>query len=109
VKITWGDKSKEFPAEQLAAGINLAAEFFDNPFYDQFVKVHQAVSVQQAYETPMIKALVDGRQRYHDLPGAAESDMMRLVDTSAQDDANLRTTAAKLVLPVTHTIKIEVK
>ena len=31
-RVTWGTGSKEFSAAQLATGINLAAEFLDNPF-----------------------------------------------------------------------------
>ena len=37
-RVTWGDASKEYPAEQLAKGINLAAEFLDNPFSEPFRK-----------------------------------------------------------------------
>lgn len=35
-QITWGGESKTFPAEQLAQGINLAAEFPANPFSAAF-------------------------------------------------------------------------
>jgi lysophospholipase L1-like esterase len=108
VKISWGEKSKEFPADQLAKGINLAAEFMDNPFIEPFKKVHQAVMTQQAFETPMIKTLVNGRIRYGNLPAGAEIAMTQLIDSATQDDSGLRTTAAKTVTPVTHTIKIEV-
>ena len=95
VKITWGEKSKQFPADQLAKGINLAAEFMDNPFVESFVKVHQAVQAQQGFETPMIKALVNSRMRYHDLPGAGDAAMEDVIDKAKQDDANLITAAAK--------------
>ena len=30
--VTWGEQTKEFTKEQLAAGINLAAEFDKTPF-----------------------------------------------------------------------------
>src|SRR6185295_2891091 len=35
-KVTWGSESKEFSADELAKGINLAAEFLDNPFSGPF-------------------------------------------------------------------------
>jgi hypothetical protein len=105
VKITWGDKSKEFPADQLAKGINLAAEFLDNPFVPAFLKVHQAVQSQQAYETPIIKGLVNSRLH---VPPDAQTAIDKVIDTAAEQDAALRNVAAKTVAPVTHTIKIEV-
>jgi hypothetical protein len=44
-KVTWGSVSKEFDATQLEAGINLAAEFYDdNPFIPIFQKLSQAMS-----------------------------------------------------------------
>jgi hypothetical protein len=33
--------------------------------------------------------------------------MSQLIDQATQDDTNLRSAAAKTVVPVTHTIKIE--
>jgi lysophospholipase L1-like esterase len=107
-KITWGDASKEFTGEQLAKGINLAAEFLDNPFVENFRKVHQAVAEQQAFETPMIKTLVNGRLRYGSLPGGAETGIEKLISDATDIDTGLRNAAAKAVTPVTHTIKIEV-
>ena len=67
VKITWGDKSKEFSADQLSKGINLAAEFLDNPFVDQFGKVHQLVQAQQNFETPAFKDLIHSMPEYERL------------------------------------------
>jgi lysophospholipase L1-like esterase len=109
VKITWGKTSKEYSAEELAKGINLAAEFLDNPFMDAFTKVHRAVLAQQAFETPMTKALVHSRLQFHDLPDDAEDSMNQLVDSATQADAHLRELAARSVTPVMHMIKIEVE
>ena len=50
-KLTWGEQSRTFTAEQLAHGVNLAAEFASNPFSDAFSKVDAAVAAKQAYET----------------------------------------------------------
>jgi hypothetical protein len=54
-KVTWGSASKTFTREQLAKGINLAAEFLDNPFSEPFRKVDEAVAKKQRYETYLIK------------------------------------------------------
>ncbi|MBC8002248.1 MAG: hypothetical protein H7X97_06640, partial [Opitutaceae bacterium] len=55
--VTWGPESKSFTREQLAKGINLAAEFPVNPFTPAFNKVDAAVARKQAYETTQIKTV----------------------------------------------------
>lgn len=105
VKVTWGQLSKEFSADELASGINLAAEFLDNPFVEQFRKVDAAVRDQQNFETPMIKNLVHGVR--YELP----DEKQLLTDTVAattKKQQMLSTRAADAVVPVTHTITIEV-
>ena len=52
-KVTWGEVAKEFTADQLAAGINLAAEFLDNPFSQPFQQVENKIAQQQAQEVPL--------------------------------------------------------
>ncbi len=55
-KVTWGKESKEFTGEALGKGINLAAEFLENPFADAFAKsVDAKVREQQNFETPLVK------------------------------------------------------
>jgi lysophospholipase L1-like esterase len=54
-KVTWGAASKTFTREDLTKGVNLAAEFIDNPFCAAFRKVDDAVAKKQAYETFLIK------------------------------------------------------
>jgi len=54
-KVSWGSASKTFTREQLVKGINLAAEFLDNPFSEPFRKVDEAVAKKQGYETFLIK------------------------------------------------------
>jgi lysophospholipase L1-like esterase len=63
--VNWGKESKVFTKDQLAKGINLAAEFLDNPFAEAFKKVDDAVGQKQGYETFMIK------DAYHMLGGLA--------------------------------------
>jgi lysophospholipase L1-like esterase len=54
-KVTWGKESREFTRAQLEAGINLAAEFLDNPFVGPAAAVEQAIGRKQQYETVLIK------------------------------------------------------
>jgi lysophospholipase L1-like esterase len=109
VKVTWGETSKEFDAADLAKGINLAAEFLDNPFVEPFKNVHAAVKAQQDFETPMIKSTI------HKLgfppKGATaptEAEAKKIADDAAAKQAELSAAAVKAVEPVKHTIKIEV-
>ena len=65
---------KTFTSKQLEAGINLAAEFLDNPFSDAFRKVDEAVARKQAYETQMIKEGVTWFRSIRSLVGADPAD-----------------------------------
>jgi len=105
-QITWGGESKTFPAKQLEAGINLAAEFPANPFTDAFGKVDAAVTAKQAYETREMKKLF--RQTGTPRPGIQEISIQTekvVGDTEREHDALVAAVQAAFV-PVTHVIKI---
>ena len=106
-KITWGTQSKEFDGEQLAKGINLAAEFLDNPFVEPFTKVQQAVQRQQNFETPMIKTWVHGLPQFKaEMP--EDSDCFdKIIADMGKKDQKLIGESIAAVIPVKHTIKIE--
>ncbi|MEI7733568.1 MAG: SGNH/GDSL hydrolase family protein, partial [Verrucomicrobiota bacterium] len=55
--VTWGATAKKYSAAQLAQGVNLAADFAENPFAEAFKKVEDAVGAKQAYETKQIKRI----------------------------------------------------
>jgi lysophospholipase L1-like esterase len=102
VKVIWGEGSKTFAAEDLQAGINLAAEFPTNPFVEPFKKAEAAIRAQQEFETPMIKTL------YH--KQVAPSDEQKAEQERAEartKQQELAAAAARSVAPVKHTIKIE--
>ena len=109
-KVTWGTESKEFSAEQLAAGINLAAEFAKTPFDAAFAQLTTAVAAKQAYETPLIKDMIT---KYRAFAEDAKAD--------AEFAAALNTVKAKLIakqqkldatvhsrlVPVKHSLSVE--
>jgi lysophospholipase L1-like esterase len=70
-KVTWGSESKEFTKEQLAAGVNLAAEFSKTPFDESFAKLQSAVQAKQNFETVMIKQAVTN---FRSFAGIAKED-----------------------------------
>jgi hypothetical protein len=123
-KVTWGAQSRTYSAAALAKGVNLAADFAENPFLAAFKKVDSAVSAKQIYETKQIKAI------FHDLVGgkfktAEEVQDAEMKDLFALRDANgkfnrdkiatetekMRAPLAEAVktafVPVTHTLQIE--
>jgi lysophospholipase L1-like esterase len=107
-KITWGEESKEFTAEQLAAGINLAAEFQRGPFVKPFFEVHRAVQAQQAYESMFIRGYLSDleHQLSQELPEKKSS--ITAVEQNMKDiESVFFDRSSKAVKPVTHTIKIE--
>jgi lysophospholipase L1-like esterase len=105
VKVTWGNASKTFKAADLEKGINLAAEFLDNPFSGPFAAVEKEIRRQQDYETPLVKTLLNSMG---DLKRMLPEDAEAFAKKAIARDAELRDASAAAVKPVTHTIKIEV-
>lgn len=105
-QITWGNESKTFSAEQLAHGINLAAEFPANPFSAAFAKVDAAVAAKQAYETKEFKNIFrqtgDRRPTMKEI--TAHTD--KVVNTTEKEHAALVAALQRAFVPVTHTIII---
>jgi lysophospholipase L1-like esterase len=108
-KVTWGTASKSFTRNDLAKGINLAAEFPDNPFCESFRKVDAAVGAKQSFETGLVKqsfhdpALV-GKTLARD-PEAAAAAKRLLAQLLAKQDA-LAKSVRDAVVPVRHKITV---
>jgi lysophospholipase L1-like esterase len=107
-KVTWGATSREFPAADLAKGVNLAAAFAgDNPFSAAFAKVDAAVLAQQTDETSLTK---DWLGNMHDLSSSLP-DLTAVLDQITQvgmkERNRLAQLAAAAVVPVDHTLTIE--
>jgi lysophospholipase L1-like esterase len=96
--VTWGGESHTFTAEQLAAGINLPAEFVHTPFDEAFKKLDDAVGRKQAYETRQIKTLFHGDEGKAEMAGTiALTEKVRKPLVAAVRAAQI---------PVTYTIQI---
>ena len=111
-KVTWGTASKTFPKEDLEKGINLAAEFPENPFGEPFRKIDAMVSAKQAYETGMIKAVINQFPRTVDamakdkaVEASVEALRKQMIETQEKLGASIRSA----VLPVKHTIVVAVE
>ena len=104
--VTWGSSSKTFTAQQLAGGINLAAEFPDNPFQGPSGRAMKAFADQQAFEVTGIKGMLTFLPRWRrDLPeGRAQYDELGKM-IFAKSEA-MRNASAAAVKPVAHQIQI---
>ena len=98
-KVTWGTVSKEYTGDQLTKGVNLANDFAVNPFSENFNKIDAAILAKQAYETKQIKSIFHGPE--------GKKDMEAAVKSTEAERAKLVDAIKPLVVPVTHTIKIE--
>ncbi len=107
IKVTWGQATKEFSAERLAKGINLAAEFLDNPFSEPFRKVEETIARQQAMEIPLVKSAINGLPVYHQLLPDEKEALDRLAEKLVAKDKQAREQSAAAVTPARHTIHIE--
>ncbi|MCX8487922.1 MAG: hypothetical protein ORN22_02295, partial [Opitutales bacterium] len=99
VKVTWGDATKVFAADQLAKGVNLAAEFPQNPTSPTFARIWKAVAEKQAYETKQIKTIFRSKE--------AKADMEAVVKSSQAEFDRLAAALKAVIKPVDSTIKIE--
>jgi lysophospholipase L1-like esterase len=108
VKVTWGAASKEFTAAELAAGVNLAAEFLDNPFSPAFAKVEATIRAQQHYETPLVKSFLHSLPQYQAMLPEEQATWESLAGKAIAKDRELRAAAAAAVVPVTHRIELSV-
>ncbi len=108
-EVSWGGTSKSFARADLEAGINLAAEFLDNPFSEAFRRLEQAVDDKQRRETRFIKGMITNSRGIRadfpedqDFADTLDDLLRRLWDRNAQDAVRVRAA----VQPVTHTFQI---
>lgn len=105
--VTWGTASKTFPAADLAKGVNLAAEFPDNPFAGPFAEVVEAAKKKENFETPMVKTFVHGLPEIERLLPEEKDAFAQLRAGMMKKYEPMAAKVTKAVKPVRHTIKIE--
>jgi hypothetical protein len=103
-EVTWANTNRTFSAAQLARGINLSAEFADNPFGPAFAKVDAAVAAKQVYETKEMKELFRPGNRPNMEQIVAQTD--KVVDETEKEHDALAAAVHAAFVPVVHTITI---
>jgi lysophospholipase L1-like esterase len=104
--VTWGTATRTFPAAALAKGINLAAEFIDNPFVPFFAEVESHVRGQQIYETPAVKGFLHNLPQFVELLPAEKETWNRLAGQFIAHGQELRLESVHALKPVLHRIVI---
>lgn len=107
--VTWGSHSRTFSKEELETGVNLAAEFLDNPFCEAFAEVDTAVARKQAVETRMIKRAVTHLREARSLLGGYDDGgetVAAFRQRFVAHEAILQAEVRDLVRPVEHVIQI---
>lgn len=104
--VKWGSENKEFSAEELGRGINLSAEFPNNPFVSHFARVDAAVREKQEYETAASKVLLHGlpewRTRFPEMSDTFVSLQRAVIERAKELDKS----AKALRVTVRHSIEI---
>ena len=104
--VTWGKGSKEFTATQLGKGINLAAEFTDNPFAESFAKVEERIIEQQKVETVLSNVLMNRLVAFASMIPSTKDVTDQLASATAKNSNEARGATAAAVKTITHTISI---
>lgn len=104
--VTWGNESKSFTALQLANGINLAAEFPENPFTSAFAKVDAAIAAKQSYETKEVKNIFHQSEKADFFTPAMVVQTDKMVGETEDEHNALVAKVREAFEPVTYTIKI---
>lgn len=105
LKVTWGKETKEFAAADLEKGVNLAAEFLDNPFSHAFGAVHGLVEKQQLFNTGC-RVLNHANPAWISMFPESEPDIKQLEAALYKKFDDLSSQAADAATPVTHTIQV---
>jgi lysophospholipase L1-like esterase len=106
-RITWGKDSKEYAAADLDKGINLAVEFQDNPFSNQFSTVGNAVGVQESQEQFYVESYLNKLKRFKEIAPTCVAALDQAAAGGMAQHELLLQKAKALVIPIQHTITIE--
>jgi lysophospholipase L1-like esterase len=107
LKVTWGRTSRVYAAADLAKGINLAADFLDNPFSEIFNQLEAKIWQKQGMEVGLIKSAMHNLPTYTQLVPEEAPVFERVAKTLVQKDKTAREAVAAEVKPVTHTLVLE--
>ena len=107
-KVTWGDTTRKYTGTELAKGINLAADFLDNPFSEPFRRNEAIFLEQQIFETRLTRILLHSIPNYLRYAPEMEEDIDNLVEKLCKKDKKIAAASSASVVPLRHKIKIKI-
>ncbi len=107
LRVTWGKNTRAFSAVELNKGINLAAQFLDNPFSAPFAARQAAIKARQTWDTTAVKTLLHPMLEWAASYPEEKETMQRLTEKVFQKSRNLRIATSLQVIPIKHFIKLE--
>lgn len=107
LKIAWGKNSKTFSAEQAAEGINLAAEFPENPFSQPFADAEAKIREKQLAEGILSKELLHSLPQWSQSLPDEKPTFQRLSEKIISQAATIRKQSSEAAVPVKHRIVVE--
>ncbi len=108
LKVTWGPSSKVFSAADLSKGINLAAEFLDNPFSKPFEEADKKIREKQFQETPLSMSLLHSVPDWVRILPDETATFQAMSERIVERSVDLRKTSSEAVVPVKHRIELEI-
>lgn len=105
--VTWGKTTKVFPAAELSKGINLAAEFLDNPFCDQFLAIQEAMLSKARYEEMFTNEFLRKTPRLKTQDPAQAEVLAKIASNGVAFQHEFQDMVAGRVVPITHAITIK--
>lgn len=107
VRVTWGEVSRDFTAEEATAGINLAAEFLQtNPFSRPFAEAETKIREKQFAESPLSKELLHSLSAWNQTFPEKAAVFQELRHDVLARAADLRRQSGQVMVPVTHRITV---
>lgn len=106
-RVTWGNNSKEYTSEELAKGINLAADFVENPFSPAFQAVSKLIKDQQGLEVKNIKGNLHSLLNWDAAFPGEKATTDRLRELVVTKSVEMYKASSAGLTPVKHTIKLE--
>jgi len=107
-KVTWGVESRDFSTSDLAKGVNLSVAFAGHtPFDAQFAKVRSAVISRQKDQDFFNDTYFNLAIMLKHMAGPEGAAADKLGEAILDHDRTAAEAAATLVVPISHTLKIE--
>ncbi|MCM8527056.1 MAG: SGNH/GDSL hydrolase family protein [Lentisphaeraceae bacterium] len=110
--VKWGPSSKEFTKAQLEKGINLADEFYNNPFSHSFNNIMAQIAHKQHFETEMVKKIFATMRstQHHVFEQKDKEEIAKIADSLKnkylERHSFWQNTVRTSVTPVKHSIEI---